>query len=585
MNKIKCALEVFDRKQKLNLVYVTIIIFLQSFAELLGVSVILPFINAVVAPELLLEEKPIRWAYDFFGMESTGELIIYLAVLIIIVYILKNLFLIYVYELQYKFAYYGKKQMQNELMRYYIGKDYTFFLNVNSSELIRNINTDPEMFYTAVQNALQLLSELCVSVIIVIFLLFTDVTITLGVALSVGIMFLLMIKGLRRVLARYGDERRVYSANMFKCMQQAFGGIKEIKIANRESYFQNDFEKQNEVYTHVIKQNAFLSAIPKPVMEALCIAGLMAVIAIQVANGTTDTTQFIGVLGVFAAAAFKLLPSVNKISSYFAAIVHNAVVIEKVRDEYREMHETKLSGGQSKESAAKTREKTISLEREISVEHLEFSYPNTEEAVIRDANVVIPKNCSAAFIGPSGAGKTTFVDLILGILTPQKGSICVDGTDIHEALRGWHEKIGYIPQTIYMLDDTIRNNIAFGDAGEIDDARVWEALRQAQLEDFIKGLEDGLDTVIGEAGVRLSGGQRQRIGIARALYRRPEVLVLDEATSALDNETEAAVMEAIDRLQGKMTMFIIAHRLSTIQNCDIVYKVENGQVTVDRRKE
>lgn len=585
MNKIKCALEVFDRKQKLNLVYVTIIIFLQSFAELLGVSVILPFINAVVAPELLLEEKPIRWAYDFFGMESTGELIIYLAVLIIIVYILKNLFLIYVYELQYKFAYYGKKQMQNELMRYYIGKDYTFFLNVNSSELIRNINTDPEMFYTAVQNALQLLSELCVSVIIVVFLLFTDVTITLGVAVSVGIMFLLMIKGLRRVLARYGDERRVYSANMFKCMQQAFGGIKEIKIANRESYFQNDFEKQNEVYTHVIKQNAFLSAIPKPVMEALCISGLMAVIAIQVANGTTDTTQFIGVLGVFAAAAFKLLPSVNKISSYFAAIVHNAVVIEKVRDEYREMHETELSGGQNKESAAKTREKTISLEREISVEHLEFSYPNTEEAVIRDANVVIPKNCSAAFIGPSGAGKTTFVDLILGILTPQKGSICVDGTDIHEALRSWHEKIGYIPQTIYMLDDTIRNNIAFGDAGEIDDARVWEALRQAQLEDFIKGLEDGLDTVIGEAGVRLSGGQRQRIGIARALYRRPEVLVLDEATSALDNETEAAVMEAIDRLQGKMTMFIIAHRLSTIQNCNIVYKVENGQVTVDRRKE
>lgn len=584
MNKIKCALEVFDQKQKLNLVYVTIIIFLQSFAELLGVSVILPFINAVVAPELLLEEKPIRWAYDFFGMESTGELIIYLAVLIIIVYILKNLFLIYVYELQYKFAYYGKKQMQNELMRYYIGKDYTFFLNVNSSELIRNINTDPEMFYTAVQNALQLLSELCVSVIIVVFLLFTDVTITLGVAVSVGIMFLLMIKGLRRVLARYGDERRVYSANMFKCMQQAFGGIKEIKIANRESYFQNDFEKQNEVYTHVIKQNAFLSAIPKPVMEALCISGLMAVIAIQVANGTTDTTQFIGVLGVFAAAAFKLLPSVNKISSYFAAIVHNAVVIEKVRDEYREMHETELSGGQNKESAAKTREKTISLEREISVEHLEFSYPNTEEAVIRDANVVIPKNCSAAFIGPSGAGKTTFVDLILGILTPQKGSICVDGTDIHEALRSWHEKIGYIPQTIYMLDDTIRNNIAFGDAGEIDDARVWEALRQAQLEDFIKGLEDGLDTVIGEAGVRLSGGQRQRIGIARALYRRPEVLVLDEATSALDNETEAAVMEAIDRLQGKMTMFIIAHRLSTIQNCDIVYKVENGQVTVDRRK-
>lgn len=581
MNQIKSALEVFDKKQKLNLIYMTVMIFLQSFAELLGVTVILPFINAVIDPESLLEEPLVRWFYDELGMQSANELIVWMAVLIIAVYILKNVFLIYVYNLTYKFAYYGKKQMQNELMRYYIGQDYTFFLNVNSAELIRNINTDPEMFYTAVQNSLQLLTELVVSVIIVLYLLFTDVAITLGVAGSVGIMMLILVKGLRGILMRYGDDRRLYSANMLKCMQQAFGGIKEIKIANRESYFQNDFEKQNEIYTHVIKQNAFLSAIPKPIMEALCIVGLMAVIAIKVSVGTTDTTQFVAILGVFAAAAFKLLPSVNKISSYFAAIVHNGVVIEKVRDEYREMYEEKST---VRELEVKSQEQQISLDKEITVEHLEFSYPNTEEAVIKDANVVIPKNCSAAFIGPSGAGKTTFVDLILGILTPQKGTIRVDGKDIGSALKSWHEKIGYIPQTIYMLDDTIRNNIAFGDEGVIDDTRVWEALRQAQLEDFIKSLDEGLDTVIGEAGVRLSGGQRQRIGIARALYRRPEVLVLDEATSALDNETEAAVMEAIDSLQGKMTMFIIAHRLSTIQNCDIVYKVENGQVTVDKRK-
>lgn len=581
MNQIKSALEVFDKKQKLNLIYMTVMIFLQSFAELLGVTIILPFINAVIDPESLLEEPLVRRFYDELGMQSANELIVWMAVLIIAVYILKNVFLIYVYNLTYKFAYYGKKQMQNELMRYYIGQDYTFFLNVNSAELIRNINTDPEMFYTAVQNSLQLLTELVVSVIIVVYLLFTDVAITLGVAGSVGIMMLILVKGLRGILMRYGDDRRLYSANMLKCMQQAFGGIKEIKIANRESYFQNDFEKQNEVYTHVIKQNAFLSAIPKPIMEALCIVGLMAVIAIKVSAGTTDTTQFVAILGVFAAAAFKLLPSVNKISSYFAAIVHNGVVIEKVRDEYRQMHEEKST---VRELEVKSPEQQISLDKEITVEHLEFSYPNTEEPVINDANVVIPKNCSAAFIGPSGAGKTTFVDLILGILTPQKGTIRVDGKDIGDALKSWHEKIGYIPQTIYMLDDTIRNNIAFGDEGVIDDARVWEALRQAQLEDFIKSLDEGLDTVIGEAGVRLSGGQRQRIGIARALYRRPEVLVLDEATSALDNETEAAVMEAIDSLQGKMTMFIIAHRLSTIQNCDIVYKVENGQVTVDKRK-
>lgn len=582
MKQLKSAFEVFDKKQKRSLVYLTFIIFVDSFVELLGVSVILPFINAVTDPELLLENKYARGAYDFFGMENTNQFIILLAALIILVYIFKNLFLVYMYNLQYKFSYFGKKQMQNTLMRYYIGQDYTFFLNLNSSELIRNINTDPEMFYTAVLNALQLASELCVSVIIIIFLMITDVTITFGVAVSLAVMLLILSKGLKKILEGYGNDRRVYSASMLKCMQQAFGGIKEIKIANREAYFERDFEKQNEIYTHVIKQNAFLSAIPKPILEALAIVGLMAMIIVKIAAGNTDSKHFIVVLGVFAVAAFKLLPSVNKISSYYAAIIHNGVVIGKIRDEYRD-----IAVYRNREDVREEKEKhskKISLEHEIRVEHMQFTYPNVEEAVLCDVNVTIPKNSSVAFIGPSGAGKTTFVDLILGVLTPQKGVIKADDTDIQTALRGWHEKIGYIPQTIYMLDDTIRNNIAFGAKDDIDDNRIWEALRQAQLEDFVRDMEEGLDTVIGEAGVRISGGQRQRIGIARALYRRPEILVLDEATSALDNETEAAVMEAIDNLQGKMTMLIIAHRLSTIRNCDIVYKVENGKVTIDKER-
>lgn len=581
MGQLKNAFEVFDKKQKRNLAYLTFIIFVDSFVELLGVSIILPFINAVTDPELLLENEYVRRAYDAFGMKSTNELVIWLAVLIIAVYIFKNIFLVYMYHLQYRFSYYGKKQMQNTLMSYYIGQDYTFFLNLNSSELIRNINTDPEMFYTAVLNALQLASELCVSAILIVFLMVTDVTITVGVAVSLAIVFLLMSKVLKKILEGYGNDRRVYSASMIKCMQQAFGGIKEIKIANRESYFEKDFEKQNEIYTYVIKQNAFLSALPKPLLEALAIVGLMVMIIIKIAAGTTDNKHFIVVLGVFAVAAFKLLPSVNKISSYYAAIIHNGVVIDKVRDEYREMAEHRA---ESAKEEKKDKGAAISLEKEICVENMEFTYPNVEEPVLANVNVTIPKNSSVAFIGPSGAGKTTFVDLILGVLTPQKGVIKADDTDIWGALNSWHDKIGYIPQTIYMLDDTIRNNIAFGAKDNIDDEKIWEALRQAQLDDFVREMDEGLDTVIGEAGVRISGGQRQRIGIARALYRRPEILVLDEATSALDNETEAAVMEAIDNLQGRMTLLIIAHRLSTIKNCDIVYKVENGQVKVERTK-
>lgn len=580
MDQIKKAFEVFDGRQKRSLAYLTLIIFIDAFVELLGVSVIIPFIQAVATPEVLLENKYARWAYDTLGMDDTSQFLILMSGVIIAVYIFKNLFLVYMYNLQYKFSYYGKEQMQNTLMRYYIGQEYTFFLNLNSSELIRNINTDPEMFYTAVLNALQLASELCVSLVLTVTLLVTDVTITLGVIASLGIMGLILIVGLKKILEGYGHDRRTYSAGMLKCMQQAFGGIKEIKIANREEYFEQDFENQNEIYTYVIKQNAFLSSLPKPIIEALAIAGLMVMIIVKVAAGTADNEHFLVVLAVFAVAAFKLLPSVNKISSYYAAIIHNGVVIEKIRDEYREIAENKQKMEEAQ--AKKEGEQEISLQKEIRVEHMEFTYPNVDEPVLKDVNVSIPKNTSVAFVGPSGAGKTTFVDLILGVLTPQKGVIKADGTDIQTALRGWHEKIGYIPQTIYMLDDTIRNNIAFGAEGDIEDEKIWEALKQAQLDGFVREMEHGLDTVIGEAGVRISGGQRQRIGIARALYRRPEILVLDEATSALDNETEAAVMEAIDSLQGKMTMLIIAHRLSTIRNCDIVYRVENGNVTADK---
>ena len=250
------------------------------------------------------------------------------------------------------------------------------------------------------------------------------------------------------------------------------------------------------------------------------------------------------------------------------------ILAHKIGEEYTKIRDLEIDLSEERDYPA------MALEREIRVNDMTFTYPEMEEPVLSHVNVTIPKNSSVAFIGPSGAGKTTMVDLILGVLKPQEGQITLDGVDISTSYRGWHDKIGYIPQTIYMLDDTIRNNIAFGKKEGINDEDVWAALRQAQLDEFVESLEEGLDTVIGEAGVRLSGGQRQRIGIARALYRKPEVLVLDEATSALDTETEAAVMQAIDSLQGKMTMLIIAHRLSTIKNCNIVYKVENGSVTV-----
>ncbi len=570
---IKSVFKVFDGKQKRNLVGMAFLILINSGVSLLGVSVLLPFIQAVMSPEELLENDIIRWAYDLLGLKNTDQLIIALAIGIMIVYVAKNGFIIFMNNMQYRFSYYGKREMQDRLMKYYIRKDYTFFLNHNSAELMRDINTDPEMFYAAVLNMLQLASEVCVSGIMVLFLVVTDPLITLGVVLAMAVMVLLFLKKLRRILAGFGDDRRKYNANILQCMQQAFGGIKEIKIANRESYFEGEFIKQNGLYTYVIKQNSFLSSVPKPIMEALCIVGLMGAIIVEISITSTNPTEFVGTLAVFAASAFYLLPSANKMAEYLASIIHNGVVIHKIGEEYGKIRDMDLE--QTKEQNYSP----VSLEKEIRVEDLTFSYPDAEEPVLSHVNVTIPKNKSVAFIGPSGAGKTTMVDLILGVLKPQEGKITVDGRNISESYRGWHDKIGYIPQTIYMLDDTIRNNIAFGKGEDVRDEDIWEALRQAQLDEFVSSLEDGLDTMIGEAGVRLSGGQRQRIGIARALYRKPEVLVLDEATSALDTETEAAVMEAIDGLQGTLTMLIIAHRLSTIKNCDMVYHVENGGVT------
>ncbi len=576
---LKSVFKVFSGRQKRNLTGMAFLILINSFVSLLSVSVLTPFIQAVMSPEELLKNDLIKLMYDMLSLSDTNQLVTLLAVLIMLVYIGKNGFVIFMNNMQYRFSYYGKREMQNKLMKYYISREYTFFLKNNSANLLQDIYFDPEMFYAAVLNMLQLASEVCVSGLLLLYLLWKDPLITCGVAVAMILLVFLFMKKLRRILSRFGEERRKYNAGVLQCMQEAFGGIKEIKIANREPYFEQEFCRQNGIYTHVIKQNAFLSSIPKPVMEAVCIAGLMGAIIVRINLTDVDSTQFVETLAVFAASAFCLLPSANKMSEYLGSIIHNGVVLHKIGDQYAAIKDMDIVIKKEKNY------KPVSLEKEIRVEHMTFQYPDTESPVLKDVNVTIPKNASAAFIGPSGAGKTTIVDLILGVLKPDEGTITADGMNIAESYRGWHDKIGYIPQTIFMLDDTIRNNIAFGQGDDIDEGQIWEALKKAQLDTFVAGLEHGLDTMIGEGGVRISGGQRQRIGIARALYRNPEVLVLDEATSALDTETEAAVMEAIDHLQGKMTMLIIAHRLTTIRNCSIIYKVENGTVTRQEKEE
>jgi len=368
-----------------------------------------------------------------------------------------------------------------------------------------------------------------------------------------------------------GNEYRVFVENQIKCMHQSFGGIKEIKISDNEQFFKDQFWDIAAGLARNQVKNGLYNAIPKPMMETMVIAVILVIVALKTASGNS-ASSFIPIITVFALAAFRLLPSVNKISSYVGVIMYNKVAVESVYHEVNEMRQNVSM----RESAV---EEEIHFHKAICLNDVVFAYDGAEKNVIDHVSLEIEKNTSVAFIGPSGAGKTTIVDVMLGILKNQEGSITVDGTDIRNAMSGWHQKIGYIPQVIYLMDDTIRNNIAFGIKPElIDDVQVWKALEEAQLKEFVETLDDGLDTMVGELGTRLSGGQRQRIGIARALYRKPELLVLDEATSALDNETEKAVMEAIDSLHGKLTLIIIAHRLTTIKNCDVVYEIKDGTV-------
>lgn len=566
---------IFTTRQKAEIFWLFVIICIGSGLELMGVSVILPIINGIMAPDKMLEEPVYIWIYERFHMTSVRPLIMLLLVSLIVVYVVKNTFLIYMYNKQYKFIFENQRVLADRMVKCYMSQPYLFHVSKNSAELLRNINEDTGNFFGALQAGIKLLTELMVCFVLGVYLLIKDKTITISVICLLAIMLWLSVKVYKKNLVRMGARNRFYQMSLNKWVQQSFGGIKEVKILNKEKFF---YDKYDEAYRgHAKSEYTYhtLLMIPKPILETMCICGLLGAIAIKFWWRGADITYFVPILSVFAIAAFRLLPSFNRITEYLGTILYQKSAITSIYEDLKEIDELNAQ----KQEKNKL-EKAIRFQNKIEIKDLTFSYPGAEKEVLKDLNLEIRKKSSVAFIGHSGAGKTTLADILMGLLKPAKGDVCVDGISIFEGLDSWHQIIGYIPQTIYLMDDTIKNNIAFGiEEKEIDPARLKYAVEQAQLSQLIEELEFGLDTKIGEMGVRLSGGQRQRIGIARALYHNPEILVLDEATSALDNETEKAVMDAIETLHGKMTLIIIAHRLSTIKDCDYVYEIGDGRAT------
>lgn len=542
--------------------------------ELLGVTAILPFVNVAMNPESISKERYLELLYLKLNVSSTNAFLASLSLGLMMIYLLKNLYLTFMNYAIYRFTYNNQRELANKLLKGYLKQPYTFFLKTNSSDLVRNIRDDTSMFFDTVLSVMQLSVELIVCSLLSVYLLFMDKAITIGVGVILVLSMFAVMKLVKKNIEKKGKLSRKSQAGMTQWLLQTFGGIKETKVLERESFFRNKFDNEYKCYadSHCIYQT--LSYFPKPFMETVCICGLLLLVTVKLLNGVASD-YFISTLSVFAVAAFRLLPAFNRITGFISRIMFNKSGVENVYHDLKEVEELERNRYEYEEKSIGE----LEFNNTICVRDLSFSYPNTNECVLKEVNLEIPHNKSVAFIGASGAGKTTLADIIMGILHQDLGTISVDGVDINNNMKRWHSYIGYIPQSIYLMDDTIRNNIAFGiDNESISEERVREVLEEAQLMEFVDGLENGLDTVIGEEGVRLSGGQRQRIGIARALYRNPRILVLDEATSALDNDTESAVMDAINCMAGKKTLIIIAHRLSTITNCDIVYEIKDSKV-------
>lgn len=575
---VKKILHVFSTKQKFHLFVLYCITFIGALFEMLGLAGILSFINALTAPHEFIQNQYVQIVYTMLGFSRENDFVIFISVLLMIVYALKNAFMLLMSELQYRFVFKNQHRLSVRMLKAYIHEPYLFHASRNSVELRNNIANDVDTFFVVVLNCIQMLSEATICIMLLLVMLVADKTITIGVALFMGVILLVYTKVYRQRVDFYGNNRRNYAIRMNKWLEQALEGIKEIKILNGEKYFLSQYQSANYIYAESRRKHAFFSATPKPVMEASCIIAVLLVVTLKLARGV-DPKYFVNTLYIFALAAYRILPSASKVATNMSTIMFNRASVDALYDDLVEIETRQLEEEKDCKHIQSENSIQLNFDDQIEIRNLCFRYPSSKDDILSNANLLIKKNKSTAFIGPSGAGKTTLADIVLGVLVPQKGSVYVHDVNVFNCLDEWHNKLSYIPQNIYLMDDTIRNNVAFGiNEEKIEDEKIWKALKDAQLEDFVLQLDKGLDTVIGERGIRFSGGQRQRLGIARALYRDAEILVLDEATSALDNETEKSVMEAIDGLAGKKTLIIIAHRLSTIQNCDEIYEIVDKKV-------
>lgn len=570
---------ILNHKQKKQCIKAFLAMLIAAVFETLGVSVVIPFIIALTQPETLLNNQYVREFTNLLNIQSTFGLMLLMAIGVILVYIIKNIIILFSNYIQIYF----RNQLENEMsvlmLDSYMKRPYTYFLEVNSGDILRGINSDISGVAQIIDGFFGFLSELLTFILICSFLIYLNPMIAIGLITAVSACGLLIILGFKGKINKLGKEARQAFSQRFSYANQAVNGIKEITVMQRREKFTSHYANASTAAAQCNTSYQYTSRIPNKVTEIAFIASIVLMCTIGMQE-EVDIVALVPQLSAIAVACVRILPAVSTMTSSVNTLVYYRLTLEATCENIKEAekYERWVQDYIENKEEQKLYEYKIKFDELLRVEHITWKYNNTTVNVIDDLSLEIRKGEAVAFVGESGAGKSTLADIILGVLNPQKGQVLVDGLDIFAMPKQWAKLIGYVPQTVFLIDDTIRNNIAFGLSDqEIDDQKIWQALEEAQLKKFVEKLPLGLDTIVGERGIKFSGGQRQRVAIARALYESPQILVLDEATSALDNETEAAVMESIDALQGYKTLIIVAHRLSTIRNCNKVFEIKNGK--------